>query len=114
MSKELTLLQALKEIGKIKENGVYINTTFEYKVLEILLKDYEKSEKNNINEALKRFLIKQCPDVEKKIKALEIIKEVLYISKEDFYYDAETDTHFFMGMKLSENKFDLLKEVLKC
>ena len=51
--------------------------------------------------------------VEKSLKALEIIKEIIPIEEEDFFYDKETDTYFFIGHKVSKNQYELLKEVLK-
>ena len=48
----------------------------------------------------------------KKLKALEIIKEIIPIEEEDFFYDKETDTYFFIGHKVSEEQYGLLKEVL--
>ena len=35
------------------------------------------------------------------------------LEEEDFFYDKETDTYFFVGYKVSKNQYDLLREVLK-
>ena len=48
MNKKLTPLKALKEIGKLKENGCYINTTVEYKIAEAALKEYELMKQTKI------------------------------------------------------------------
>ena len=50
--------------------------------------------------------------IEMTLKALEIIKETIPIKEEDFFYDEETDTYFFIGYEVSKNQYDLLKEVL--
>ncbi len=51
-------------------------------------------------------------NIEKQLKALEIIKESIPIEEEDFVYDEETDTYFFIGDKVSKEQFDLLREVM--
>ena len=51
-------------------------------------------------------------EIKKKLKALSTIKEVLPIEEEDFFYDKETVTYFFIGRKVSKEQFDFLKEVL--
>ena len=65
MSKELTPLEALKEIKEkyISDNGLQRRLTI----------------------------------IEMTLKALEIIKETIPIKEEDFFYDEETDTYFFIG-----------------
>lgn len=80
MSKELTPLEALKEIKEkyISDNGLQRRLTI----------------------------------IEMTLKALEIIKETIPIKEEDFFYDEETDTYFFIGYEVSKNQYDLLKEVL--
>ena len=55
----------------------------------------------------------ECYDIiENGLKALEIIKETLSFEKEDFFYEKIYDTYFFIGNKVSKEKYDLLKEVL--
>lgn len=54
-----------------------------------------------VNKALEEFLIQSCPDVEKKLKALEIIKRNVNIAQ------------LIMAVELSEpSAVNLLKEVL--
>lgn len=48
MIKELTPLRALKEIGKLKDNGCYVNTTVEYNIIETFLKKYSTIEQHLI------------------------------------------------------------------
>lgn len=52
-------------------------------------------------------------NVEKSLKTLEIIKKCLDVDKEDFYYDEETNTYFFIGVKISKEEYELLKEALE-
>lgn len=57
------------------------------------------------------WLKPQFTTIEKELKTLEIIKEIMPIEKEDFFYDKETDTYFFIGYKVSKKQYDLLREV---
>lgn len=86
MNKELTPLEALNEIGKLKENGCYVNTTVEYEIVETAL------------------------------KALEIIKEkqvdlfkVAYTNTKEEYNDMVSEHR----RELTQEEFDLLKEWLE-
>ena len=63
-----------------------------------------------INDKIKLDLL----DIEKELKALDVIRESIPIEEEDFFYDKETDTYFFIGNKVSKEQFYLLKEVLLC
>ena len=36
----------------------------------------------------------------------------LIVKEEDFFYDKETDTYFFIGYRVSKKQYDLVKEVL--
>lgn len=56
--------------------------------------------------------IEEAREQDKKLKALEIIKETLSIEEDDFYYDEESDKYFFVGSVINKDKYDLLKEVL--
>ena len=76
MSKELTPLEALEEIGKLKESGEYINTTVEYKIVETALKALEIiKEKVGIhwNELLQLWLKTKLINKEQH----DLLKEVL-------------------------------------
>lgn len=48
--------------------------------------------------------------IEKSLKALEIIKEVLPINEDDFY--EENGKCYFIGNEVDKDTFELLKEVL--
>jgi len=50
--------------------------------------------------------------IETELKALKFIKEIIPIEEKDFFYDKETDTYFFIGQKVSKEKYNFLKEVL--
>lgn len=89
MSKELTPLEAFNELEK---DNWFIDI-YKYAYL-----NPANKEKLHI--------------IEKALKALEIIKDSIPIEEEDFFYDKETDTYFFIGHKVSKEQFYLLKEVL--
>lgn len=74
-----------------------------------------------VNKALERFLLDQCPEVKKKLKALEIIKEKTVDLGSLLYY-AKNHNHalafYNMGManenkKLTKDEFHSLKEALR-
>ena len=117
MSKELSNIQDLKSafISHCKELGCdenYIKVCKKKFVdIEKTLKGYEKykTQYNIVNCYPKSLL---SIDDLNKLKALEIIKEIIFIEEEDFFYDKETDTYFFIGYKVPKDKYDLLKEVL--
>ncbi len=44
MKKKFTALDALKVIGELKESDCYVNTTYEYKMVETALKESEKKD----------------------------------------------------------------------
>ena len=125
MSKEL---EALKEIEnhKIKydvnikyDNGEETQRRFEtikdmfpnqFALIETALKNYEKQHQIDID--LLGTANKTNVQNQKKLKALDFIKETLPIDEEDFFFDKETNKYFFIGREVSKDRFDLLKEVL--
>ena len=136
MSKELTALEKLmngrcntcfSEVCETERNGACPNFK-NYKIIETALKNYQELLKRpcvlvgRTNGHTQAMIDKICKnykeikitnlDDEKKLKALEIIKEIIPIEEEDFFYDKETDTYFFIGYKVSKKQFDLLKEVM--
>lgn len=75
-----------------------------------------------VDKALERFLLDACPEVKKKIKALEIIKEKeADLGSLLFYIRSSNHPLAFYNKgivnekkKLTKDEFDLLKEVMKC
>lgn len=107
---KLTPSKALKEIGLLKENGCYIKSTVEYKIVETALKDSEWY-KNEMIKFEKAFT-KENEEKLKLQKVLEIIKKELNLEvKEDngLYrlITYQTDNHL-----VRKDQYDLLKEVL--
>lgn len=125
MSKELTPLEALKEIkkhsGKEIVKSVWSDNNGYSKTITIddlcdIIKKYlnENWQLQDEVEALKEIL----KENEKQLKALEIIKEIIPIEEENFCYDKETGTYFFGGYEIPKEKYDLLKrccyEKIRC
>lgn len=117
MSKELDALEKVR-------NRLYPWTSDNQKAFDIIesaLKRLEKIDNRKIvgttttNKALEQFLIQQCPDVSKKLKALEIIKErfTIQFCKSDLngYYGIMQIGTNPIYIKTQE-EYDLLKEVL--
>lgn len=113
MSKELSPLEALSKLYLAYGPAHQITFKKRYKLKEIIkaaLKDYEKKTK----------LAKEYADVDnvaKRLKALEIIKEkqvnVQWIMVCDTYKDYYKRFNEFFIEYLTQEEFDLLKEVLK-
>ena len=98
------------------------NTMKDLKIIEKELKEYEKMKRikgtTTLDNALEETLIKACPNVAKKLKALEIIKIILkdfiefnvielpHINKA--HYEIKI---FENAIYVSKEKYDLLKEV---
>ncbi len=123
MNKELTPLEVSKQLKdfvlEFVKNGldrIFVNGSFD--IIETTLKQAQKDKKeleeikNAINQGAMLSQWSHDCHHEKELKVLEIIKETLPVKEEDFFYDKETDTYFFMGYKVSKEKYDLLKEVL--
>lgn len=122
---KLTPSKALKEIGLLKENGCYIKSTVEYKIVETALKDYEQLK--IVAKPLTDEEKKSINSVAKRLKALEIIKEkgvfvhLIKQCRSVQEYNAYISVAFSNMPKekcqeqfwLSKEEFDLLKEVLK-
>lgn len=84
-------------------------------VIETALKRLEKYDALNLSCEELQFIsniLKNPNDSIEKLKALEMIKEIMSVEEEDFFYDKETDTYFFVGFKVSKEQYDLLKKVL--
>ena len=119
MTKEL---KALREIGKLKENGCYINTTEEYKLVEAALKELIDIKSGKIRlsvntgdnyVAMPKYQYEQ--DL-KKLKALEIIKEkninvrgIINSPTLEHYIDHCMPRN---SKEPTQEEYDLLKEVL--
>lgn len=68
-----------------------------------------------VDKALEKFLLDNCPEVEKKLKALEIIKkklvsvsEVMMTAGVEYYNNGYSEE-----FRLTKEEFDLLKEAMK-
>lgn len=129
MSKELEALKFIKNVEVWIGNDYNTATkVFEidheydkaFEIVETALKRLEKIEDKKIvgtttmDKALEKFMLDNCPEIKKKIKALEIIKEKFYfewllLSKNvDQYNEAQDDDK----NKLTQEEYNLLKEVL--
>ena len=110
-----TPLEALNNIKNLFI-GSPINPTQQLEIIETSLKDTEKLKKCYKNE-LKNVSYYNYLAVKYK-KALEIIKEkrvdvalLFYVSNADMYNKAK---QFYNHHKLTQEEFELLKEVLNC
>lgn len=118
--------KGLKELKRVVE-WFEIENVKDIEIIEKELKDYEemKAIKGTItlDNALEETLIKACPNVAKKLKALEIIKEK-QVNVGNIIHDIEEhgltyqeylecyDYYQYGGTQLTQEEFDLLKEVL--
>ena len=130
MSKEPTPLQALERIGELKVGCHYekcaflvidfLKDSYDYKIIETALKEYEGA-KNHI-----KALNEERIENSLKLKALEIIKEhrldidwFLQFVEQDISYQhyvycvEQGDNKFAKRFLLSEEEYELLKEILK-
>lgn len=135
MSKELEALEhlmneccntCLSNICGIKDNG-HCRSFRNYKIIEKALKRIPKLEKE-IEDTHKSYSMAVEKHIEdeneyikwvqeggydqKKLKALEIIKEIVPIEENAFEYDIGSDTYYFLDIPITKDKYDLLKEVL--
>lgn len=69
-----------------------------------------------VDKAFERFMLDACPEVKKKLKALEIIKkklvsvsEVLMTAGVEYYNNGYSEE-----FHLTQGEYDLIKEVMKC
>ena len=95
MNKELTPLEALEELRQNNKDDTHLFDSELLDIIEIALKDYEK----------RLILAKEYQDINnvaKRLKALEIIKEI----------DKTSLLHFIAICVKDQDKYDLLKEVL--
>ena len=128
MNKELTALEALNIVKSQRENCDFDE---EYDIIETALKRNVELEKININLLKENTNLRERPldfysDVEKKLKALEIIKEkrldigdfLSYLesgnrSYYDYCYDWFWEYDYVPKEQLTQEQFELLKEMLK-
>lgn len=112
---KLTPSEALKGIGLLKENGCYVKSTVEYKIVETELQ--KTVVLSNQLEHERKIRIRQ----EKKLKVLEIIKEKRVNVSLFLEYNVDTYKDYIATFKkvnlgkelLTQEDFDLLKEALK-
>ena len=111
MAKELTPIKALKELKKRYGKNFSLNDDERCRVIEAALKEKEKKiiRTITVNKALEQFLIDSCPEVEKKLKALEILKDWFEVIEDENGYHLRT--LFDIG-RITKEDYDLLKEVL--
>ena len=129
MIKQLSSLEALERIKNTQVKNA--TSPFDY----VYIKDERKHELDIIETALKRLESVDkvgemfCCDVDKKLKALEIIKEKeiniqtfkKWIIDRDWSYedylteigDINVTDYYFSKIPLTQEEFDLLKEVFK-
>ena len=123
MSKELTPLQALEQLkgGYKNEDSIAITrSAFERNIaiIETALKKIEKPKEivgtTTLDKALEQFLIDNCPEVKKKLKALEIIKtknvDINWLIRSKNY--SKYNLGVGESQKLKKREYDLLKEIL--
>ena len=114
------------KFGRQVVNGLgetlFIIEKEELDIIETELKRLEKIDNpkivgtTTISKAFEGFLIKQCPDVEKKLKALEIIKEKQVNVGALYELDLKLYNKYVKEINgtptLTKKEYDLLKEVL--
>ena len=117
MNKELTPLQAFENIIVDLTPHLKNANAEEIKIVENALKEKEKKivGTTTVDKALEQFLIDSCPEVKKKLKALEIIKEkevdiiILKISENLQQYNLKEEGR----VPLTQEEYDLLKEIFQ-
>lgn len=106
MSKGLDALERIKNALFNRNEETQIIKDIDFAIIEKELKEYEKMKRikgtTTLDNALEETLIRACPNVAKKLKALEIIKEI----------DKTSLLHFIAICVKDQKKYDLLKEVL--
>ena len=130
MSKELEALARIKKemIYQLQTKGEGI-VDDDFHLIETALKRLEELEKpkeiagtTTISEATKQSLLEWCPDIEKKLKAFEIINKKMVdaywvkFSRKASEYNSEMRNQCGLSdyepFLLTQEEFDLLKEVL--
>ena len=114
MNEELTPLEAIFLLKSNMTNAECIRFGEYVHIIETALKDYDEIKK----EKLLLSAVRDLPNLFKKLKALEIIKEkgvnIYFLKNTDNVdeYNELIQPHF--GMKaLTQEEYDLLKKVLK-
>ena len=109
MSKGLEKLKTIRHIHDM-ECGKDESINKDFDIIEKELKEYEKMKavKGTItfDKAIEDTLINACPNVAKKLKALEILREC------NLTIDEFNKKFNFISGKVPKDKVDLLKEVL--
>jgi hypothetical protein len=119
MSKEgLEALERLK--NTLLAEGYWQDVLQDVAIVEQELKEYEEMKAikgtTTFDKAIEDTLINACPNVAKKLKALEIIKNILNIQILGDYLVAQKGETFVaenLKLKQSQEIINLLKEVLK-
>lgn len=130
MSKGLDALDSLmanyyemcRDLGNNDDQYQRCNLTSEKAIIENELKDYEKMKTikgtTTLDSALEQTLINSCPNVAKKLKALEIIKNrkiniefLNYCFSDDEKFGVDYYNAYFTKV-LTQEQYELLKEVL--
>lgn len=113
MNKELEAFYKIKaKLIKTEGNTTYgsIIDLTNLDTIETALKRLERIDNQPFINGIKEIV--PADKISKQLKALETIKEIMSIEEEDFFYDKETDTYFFVGFKVSKEQYDLLRKVL--
>lgn len=104
-------LEALKAIGELKENGVKINTTEEYKIVETELTESKEYEKELIAEQHRLFdLAKEQEEALKIIVEKNVIILWVKLSNSVEQYNNSRSVEEY---HLTPKEFGLLKKVMK-
>ena len=110
MTKELTPLEALE---KIVDTYCIDNMDEEISIIETALKENKTLKERIILNKASFNMAKQ--QYEKKLKALETLKNELGFDKQSFFVEVDEEgnkKYYFEGREIDKDKFDLLKEVL--
>lgn len=117
------MIKGLEALNYLKHRFEIARTNqTELNIIEQELKEYEKMKAikgtTTLDSALEQTLINSCPNVAKKLKALEIIENTLDIRLFETTEDNSLgETHYYISIgnvcayQISKEKYDLLKEV---
>ena len=124
MNKQLSSLEALNDLREVKGwNDDELNKRLD--IIEKALKDYERLKKlykleEETSKHLNDIVLLMNEEINKQLKALEIIKEkmvdVVYLYSSCYeleHYNVYAPFEIDDKDKLTQEEFDLLKEVLK-
>lgn len=106
-------LESLERIKSRYNDRVCIDILEDFDLVEKELKEYEEMKAikgtTTFDKAIEDTLINACPNVAKKLKALEVIKPLVDLTKGTNYCWLWLGLN---GVQISQEEFDLLKEVL--